>query len=199
MRDKLDRYYTENPWVVNLLMDRLKEKETDLGLAFEPCCGMGDIDSILRQHFDDVVVNDIDKGLKRKLDYNENFITMNREECKLLAGDYIQWVITNPPYMITKSESPTGETLKASDFVKKALKMTDKGVAMFMRLTWLEPCDDRRKILQETPPDKVIIIHPRISFGHHTNTDFTTHAWYIWYDVNDLTGSTELEYYHHEK
>jgi hypothetical protein len=77
------------------------------------------------------------------------------------------WVVTNPPF------------LKAAEILKLAHQHAYVGVAMLLRLSFLEPCEGRALFLAENPPDKLIVL-PRISFTGDGKTDSVTCAWFVW-------------------
>jgi hypothetical protein len=95
------------------------------------------------------------------------------------------WLITNPPYVIPYN----GGTATASDFARKALEyQADRsshspecpcGVAMLLRLSWLEPCQEREDIFRKSPPTDVLIL-PRVQFIHAPGSNNMTSAWVVW-------------------
>jgi hypothetical protein len=78
----------------------------------------------------------------------------------------VDWVITSPPY---------GE--HAAKCVANALLLARQGVAMKVRLTFLEPCQDRRDLLEEHPVDLVIPLFRTDSRDY----DSVCEAWFIRY------------------
>lgn len=54
------------------------------------------------------------------------------------------------------------------------------GVAMLLRLSYLEPTKDRGHWLNDHPPTQMIVL-PRISFTGDGKTDSVTCAWMIWH------------------
>ena len=89
----------------------------------------------------------------------EDFNSIN-ERC------IVDWVITSPPY---------GE--HAAKCVANALLLARRGVAMKVRLTFLEPCQDRKDLLAEHPVDLVI---PLLRTGSR-DYDSVCEAWLVWY------------------
>lgn len=88
-----------------------------------------------------------------------------------------QWIVTNPPFN------------QAPQIVPRAYDMASDGIAMLLRLSYLEPCfsrkSNRAQWLSEHPPNQLIVL-PRISFTGNGKTDSVTCAWMIW-----VKGSTE--------
>lgn len=136
----------------------------------EPCCGNGSIARVLDAHGCEVITGDIDP--RHKPDYEWDFT----DEALELPADpglaeraqgslAFDWVVTNPPYS------------DATPFVRRALA-TGARVALLLRITWLDPADERRDIFKKNPPSGVIILR-RFSFTGSGN-DFATVAWVLW-------------------
>lgn len=85
----------------------------------------------------------------------------------LMPEERIDWVVTNPPFNV------------AAQIVPLAYEFADKGIAMLLRLSFLEPVEDRGAWLNENPPTKLIVL-PRISFTGNGKTDSVTCAWMVW-------------------
>ena len=86
-----------------------------------------------------------------------------------MEGPGIEWVIENPPY---KQFVP---------ILERALHWSDN-VAFFLRITALEPCQNRAELLEEHQ-DHLRAAYffgsprPGREFG---GTDFTTRVWLVW-------------------
>lgn len=79
----------------------------------------------------------------------------------------VDWVITNPPYN------------QAPEIVPLAYNHARKGIIMLLRISGLEPCDNRADWLASHVPNKIISI-PRISFTGNRKTDRASTPWYVW-------------------
>lgn len=79
----------------------------------------------------------------------------------------VDWVITNPPFSA------------AARILPLAYAHARQGVAFMLRLTFLEPCEDRGAWLAEHPLTGMIVL-PRFSFDGSGSTDSVTTAWMIW-------------------
>lgn len=79
----------------------------------------------------------------------------------------VDWVVTNPPF----NEAPK--------IVPLAYEHARVGIAMLLRLSFLEPCHNRSDFICPTPPTKLIVL-PRISFTGDGNVDSVTAAWFVW-------------------
>lgn len=163
-RDRLDRYYTPE-WCTRALLENVDIKPR--AIIWEPCAGVGSISRALTDAGHRVICSDIDPA--------------SQPHHGGQVADFIQtswcadWIITNPPYQVPSMN------LKASDFVAHALVMADR-VAMLLRVTWLEPCGDRLRLLRLRPPSTLIVL-PRVSFGGpggKGGNDSATSAWFVW-------------------
>jgi hypothetical protein len=79
----------------------------------------------------------------------------------------IDWIVTNPPFNV------------AAQIVPNAFNHAVKGIAMLLRLSYLEPVEDRGAWLNSHPPSDLIVL-PRISFTGDGKTDSVTCAWMVW-------------------
>ena len=79
----------------------------------------------------------------------------------------VDWVVSNPPFSI------------AHEIVPLALEHARVGVAMLLRLSFLEPVKNRVAFLQAHPPTSITVL-PRISFTGDGKTDSVTCAWLVW-------------------
>lgn len=128
--------------------------------VLEPCSGDGAIAIELLGRDFDVVTNDIDP--LRPADLHEDVATP-----EFWVGVDKDWIISNPPFN------------KASIIIPLAYKRARVGIAMLLRYSYLEPCDDRGPWLAEHPPTALISV-PRISFTGNGKTDLVATAWMIW-------------------
>lgn len=115
-------FYPTPPWAVRaLLFEVLVPLFAAQGNAWEPACGAGHCVIPLGEHFDQVFASDVHDwgfGDDRALDFS----MASRD----LAPFPIDWVITNPPFVL------------ASSFVLRAFEIAQNGVAMLLRLQWWE-------------------------------------------------------------
>jgi hypothetical protein len=59
------------------------------------------------------------------------------------------------------------------------------GVVLLLRLSFLEPTDQRGDWLAENPPDMQIVL-PRWSYKENGKTDSVTTAWMVWLRNNSV-------------
>lgn len=156
MRRKLDAYFTPASAVESLL-----KVVTIWGSVLEPCSGQGAISEALISDNRWLKTNDIDPAMPSMLHADAT----TPEFWQGWAEN--QWVVSNPPFKA------------ATQIVKLAHAHASIGVAMLLRLSFLEPCEDRAEFLSEHPPN-VLIVLPRISFTGDGKTDSVTCAWMVW-------------------
>lgn len=132
------------------------------GIVLEPCSGDGDIVRVLKKHpgIEHVTTNDL--SWYRHAQYQEDATKQTIYD----MADF-DWIVTNPPFS------------HAYEILERAHKNAEYGVALLLRLSFLEPTYKRGPFLFETPPNKLLIL-PRISFTGDGKTDSTTCAWIIW-------------------
>lgn len=155
-RRRLDAYYTPHE-----MIDPLEFFYPELwGMrVIEPCCG----DGAISDQFPDCYASDIDPfalanswSVERFCGYDAT--VHGYPECDAF--------VTNPPFN------------QAIDILKN-LRRQSNFVALFLRLTFLEPTQDRGEYLVANPPDHLIVC-PRVSFTGDSKTDSVTCAWMIW-------------------
>ena len=81
------------------------------------------------------------------------------------------WIVTNPPF----SQAPI--------ILSYSLKHAQTGVAMLLRLSFLEPCSNRSSLLKQYANNlvQVIPVNPRPKFRTDTKgSDNVTVAWFVW-------------------
>lgn len=131
--------------------------------VLEPCVGRGDMADVLRTdpRVGLVFTNDLDRT--HLADWHDDATW----EGFWRTLPPIEYVVTNPPFS------------KADQILPLAWKYARVGVAMLLRISYLEPCEGRGAWLAEHPPSKLIVL-PRISFTGDGDTDMATCAWFVW-------------------
>ena len=153
-----DAYYTPTD-----AARRLLEAIPDIAgeTVLEPCSGLDAIAAVLRMHGCCVTTNDLDRSTPAQFHADATdpaFWTGSRRSA---------WVVTNPPFSC------------AAQIVPLAVQHATRGVAMFLRLSYLEPVRNRGAWLAAHPPTGLIVL-PRISFTGDGQTDTVTCAWMVW-------------------
>lgn len=164
----MDRYDTP-PHYVRALLDVIGHPR---GLVFEPCVGRGHITRFM-VHASRIVTNDLDR--KVEADFHLN-----------AAGDKLwRWNATRPPNGVLRpswliSNIPFS---RATAIVPRAVEH-HANVAILTRLSFLEPCKNRRAFWQAHFSTCSPIILPRYSFRNSDlgkrATDNMTCCWLVW-------------------
>lgn len=161
-RPKHDFYATQSKSVEAVL-----DKEKFKGNILEPCCGVGSISEVLKNHKYKTYSNDlINRG------YGETFKDFLKDDFQVYDN-----VITNPPFKYAKQ------------FIEKSLKITRRKVAMFCRVQLLEGVS-RLKLFQNTPLKKVYVFsnrqvpyHNGLKINPRTGKKWAgtlCFAWFVW-------------------
>ena len=169
-RRHLDAYYT--PAAQTLALLKLHDVT---GSILEPCVGGGDI---ARQLPGDVRTNDIDPNVTA-----DQHLDAASPSFWAGLGD-ADWIVSNPPYA-----QPA-----CRDIVRCAVAHARVGVAMLLRLSFLEPTakiNPRGPWLAECPPSRLIVL-PRCSYTGDGKTDSVTTAWMIWLRCGPLPGEPPI-------
>jgi hypothetical protein len=155
-RHHLDYYQTSEK-----LTEIFLETVDIRGSCLEPCAGDGAIARLLPNCY----TNDIDA--ERETDYN---IDASDNVSWSLLGEW-EWIVTNPPFS------------QATDILQNAWEHSRIGMAFLLRLSYLEPCKDRRNFLRKTSDNLryLIPVNPRPKFrSDKKGGDNVTVAWFIW-------------------
>ena len=160
-------FYATDP---NSVKDLLDTYSISGNSFYEPCCGQGHIAKILKEYYPNAehyATDLIDRGYGIG---DTDFLTADFD-------DKVDWIITNPPYSLAK------------EFVDKSLGITNKGVAMFLKIQFLEG-QARRDWFKETPLKYVYVFSKRqdpLRDGQALNPktgkkwgSTMCFAWFIW-------------------
>lgn len=142
---------------------RLVDHATIDGTVLEPCVGAGDISNMLQQYSlaNKIIRNDVDP--MREAEFHMDA----RLPETWAAFPPCDWVVTNPPFSV------------ASEIVPLAYDHAGIGMALLLRLSYLEPCKGRGAWLAAYPPLSLFVL-PRISFTGDGRHDSVTCAWMVW-------------------
>jgi hypothetical protein len=157
-------YYPTPAWMTVALLRRVPVHG-----VFEPCVGEGAITNVLRAHGIRVVLTN---------DFDPSRPAMMHEDATQLAAweRFIDHQFPNGRFMWTVSNVPFGI---ADAIVPFAVKHSPYGLAVVLRLSWLEPTIDRQRFLEEYPPTRLIVM-PRHKFKAVGSGDSVTCAWFVW-------------------
>jgi hypothetical protein len=155
-------FYPTPAWATEELLKRVLIQ----GRVFECCVGDGAMSSVLlKEPGVSVFTNDVDT--ERPADLHGDAASFPFWSKVDLTRDKFDWVVTNPPFS------------QAMEILSNAHTYAKRGVAMLLRLSFLEPTEDRGSFLNSNPPDQLIVL-PRISFTGDGKTDSVTCAWMVW-------------------
>lgn len=162
MRRKNDFYPTPS-WATQELLSRVDIR----GYILEPCIGDGAIASVIDGGDRWIYGNDIAPQTNCSFCGDASTRELWETVRNTMPDERIDWVVTNPPFNV------------AAKIVPLAFEFAEFGIAMLLRLSYLEPVEDRGAWLKENPPTKLIVL-PRISFTNDGKTDSVTCAWMVW-------------------
>ncbi len=112
-------YFPTPPWAARAGGELIKLIDPGARTAWEPACGGGHMAHGLRDYFDAVSESDI-------VQYGTNIVGDFLSLDDHLWWPRVDWIVTNPPFI-------HGEA-----FVREAWKRAKRGVAMLLRLSFLE-------------------------------------------------------------
>ena len=141
-------------WAARSLYRRLPQIQ---GVA-EPCVGTGDL---VAGRVDVRWTNDVDE--QREATHHLNAAS----PAAWGVFERVPWVVTNPPFNL------------AHQILACALDHATEGVAFLLRLSFLEPTEQRAHLLGRRPPTRILVL-PRISFTGDGKTDSVTCSWLVW-------------------
>jgi len=161
-------YYATDPLSVRALLDAVPDIG---GVIWDPACGTGNISKELEQHpgVADVISTDlVDRGYGVG---NVDFLSIPG------SRRTTDWVVTNPPYKDAKA------------FVERSLAVSKVGVAMFLRIQFLEG-QSRRSWHMSAPLSDVLVFSSRQAVfrnGEQVNpatgrkwANTFCFAWFVW-------------------
>lgn len=166
-----DDFYSTNP----IAIDYLLQHEDFAENIWECACGNGKLSKRLEEKGHNVKSTDLvyrGYGEKESID----FLIQDQ----VFDGD----IITNPPYNL------------ALEFVEKALELSNRKVAMFLKIQFLETKKRYLNLFKENPPKKVLVFVKRMACYREDDTSFRSSAicfcWIIW--DKEYDGDTVLEW-----
>ena len=140
--------------------------------VFEPCAGKNAICKVIRNETGaKIITNDINSAAKADYCFDASEQMFYPKDLQRANFD---WVITNPPFNIAHKILPL------------MWKYSNIGMAMLLRLSYLEPCSNRALWLQENEKNlaHLLVFNPRPKFKKGNGTDSSTVAWFVWKKEN---------------
>ncbi|MFC4668161.1 hypothetical protein ACFO5X_06310 [Seohaeicola nanhaiensis] len=135
--DSLDDFPTA-PWATRALCEFLRSRGELLHLqeVWEPACNRGYMAQPLGEYFDRVHATDVhDYGYSGQGAVSDFLVDWSQD-----APD-VDWVITNPPFRL------------ADDFIRQGLKYARRGVAVFVRVAFVEGLERYETLFRDRPED----------------------------------------------
>jgi len=168
--DSLD-YFCTPPWATRALVEHVLPHLERGGhckwqTVWEPACGEGHMAEVLGEYFKTVCSTDIH-------DYGYGAHRIDFLDTTPDIQPSFDWVITNPPF---------GELGEA--FVLKALDLVGTGVAMFMRVQWLDTIGRYENIFKPCPPTLIAFFAERVNLckgrWDPEGSTATAYMWLVW-------------------
>jgi len=159
------QYHCSPQWFVTDAMQFIPVS----GVVGEPCAGNGVISEVLKLYdrVTNVWTNDLDPSWD---DADYHLDATEEESWKMFPA--ADWIVTNPPY-------------SGLDFLilEKANRYARRGVLMFLRHSFTEPCQNRANWLDENPQSHELV-YPRYRFKENKygrlGNDSATVTAYAW-------------------
>jgi hypothetical protein len=164
--DSLDDFPTP-PWATRALIEHVIGKEWCKGrVCWEPASNRGYMSRALQEYFHYVLETDI-------VNYGRGGVFDFLSSEGMVTNPSIHWIITNPPFN------------KAQQFIERAQKIANQGVAMLVRTSFLESVMRYQTLFMHNPPDIVAQFSERVPMvkGRYDPkaSTATSYAWLVWY------------------
>jgi hypothetical protein len=173
--DWLDLYPTP-PWATRALCEWLRKIETPhFRSCWEPAAGLGDMVKPLKEYFLSVYASDVHP---HKPDYDvADFLWSTDRRA--------DWIVTNPPFKL------------AEQFATTALQRASRGVALLVRIAFLEGVGRHAKLFSTTPPTDVLQFTERVVMHHgklsKEGSTATAYCWLVW-DLHNRDRDTRFHW-----
>jgi len=173
--DELD-FFPTPPWATRAFLRHIYPKfsfsDRDY-TVWEPACGEGHMSEVLKEQFRTVYASDVhDYGKPKRQDGVGTFVAEGNLELDLARCPFKpEWIITNPPFKL------------AQKFAERALTEASHGVALLMRLAFLETLE-RYDLFRRDPFCWVAPFAERVpmtkSRWDPEADTATSYAWFVW-------------------
>jgi hypothetical protein len=165
--EELD-YFPTPPWAARAGAELIKTLDPEALTCLEPACGGGHMVHGLKDYFTHVYASDVF--------FHESPVEFPRSVLDFLSPDVrlgrVDWIITNPPFKV------------AADFVRLGLERASRGVAMLLRIAFLEGQARHPLLYGETPVTVVAPFAERVPMvkgrWDPAASSATAYAWFIW-------------------
>lgn len=160
-----DDFYATPAWQTRALLARLRPF-TPRERVLEPAAGDGAIVRELDARSITVITNDIVARPPLLPDFLLD-ARRNASWSAFAAAGAIDYVLSNLPFDVS------------FEIAQHAYEYANFAVILLLRLSWLEPTEDRGAWLCGHPPTSVIVM-PRHDYRGNGATDSVTSAWMVW-------------------
>lgn len=162
-------YFPTPPWATRALLEHVIPDAS--GTAWEPACGSGHMAKVLRERFGAVHSSDVHDYGGEQLMKVGSFVGAGLDVVASPSSG-VDWIITNPPFP------------HALEFVERGLREAREGVAVLVRMAWLEGGDRYERLFRDTPPAIVAPFVERVPMQVGSwdpdGTTMTAYAWFVW-------------------
>ena len=165
--DSLD-YFPTPPWAARAGGELIARLDPGQWTALEPAAGGGHMAHGLRPYFASVTESDIHQHDGGAAEFIVDFLS---EEAEGLLPE-VDWIVTNPPFVLGDA------------FVRTAYRRARRGVAMLLRLVFLEGKARHRLLHEDCPLTVVAPFSERVPMvkgrWDPDASSATAYAWFIW-------------------
>jgi hypothetical protein len=176
-------YYPTPPWATRALCEWLGPRfDIAVHSVWEPACGEGYMARPLAEYFDQVFTSDY---IDRSATYPDQGAIIDFllpwHDPAMPAAD---WIVTNPPFNC------------ATEFIALALERARVGVAMLVKVQFLEGVRRFGEIYSQCPPVAVLQFSERVPMVQgRIDPDVSSNQAYIWVIfLKDNTDTTRLHW-----
>lgn len=167
--DDLD-YFPTPPWAARAGGELIKRLDPGNWTCWEPACGGGHMAHGLRDYFSCVIATDIhDYGAGDVLDFLDPDAWVPATPGDAQRPD---WIVTNPPFVLGDA------------FVRTAYQRARRGVAMLLRLVFLEGNKRFYLLHEDCPLTAVAPFSERVPMvkgrWDPDASSATAYAWFVW-------------------
>jgi hypothetical protein len=168
--DSLD-FYPTPPTATRALMSIVLPQMMGRGWTqkdsiWEPACGEGHMAEVLKEYTTNILATDC-------LDYGYADTRIHDFLGTSPLPLVTDWIITNPPFRD-----------KTEEFVLRALDLAQVGVAMFVRLQWLETIGRYERLFRDQPPTRICFFAERMPLHRGRfepkGATATAYIWLVW-------------------
>jgi len=164
-------YFPTPPWAARAGGELIKRFDPAARSCWEPACGGGHMAHGLADYFEQVALSDVhDYGVPpdgQGFPFVWDFLST-----KPLPLTGVDWIVTNPPFNL------------AQEFVERGLQIAGRGVAMLVRLAFLEGQKRHGLLHGERPVSVVAPFSERVPMvkgrWDPDASSATAYAWFLW-------------------